>query len=367
MRREHSWISPEECFEMIDHITRKCPHLQTLRIFPCKFADDDANYNGIASLTYLRTLALGAIEIDQELLLALSQLPHLETLSLHTYTSQQAQAKYDPIDIPDDAFPALRHLALYGLSECSIQVICTLPPLFRHLVTASFISPERRHSKISDQRDFSFTLLQSLDRSPHLVDLTVLTPGQETCLALYSPVILDVLRHLPLRRLRLDRARLKSWGDIDELDSDDSDVDESIGHVDIQWRDFFVTVPHLEELHLDLQVISSRYLGVFASSLPNLRLLVLMGVLFEGGEISVDQAATQPITIRCPFYVDTEDQNEWANASKVAKYIHRIWPNAQFEVKKSMSWIYYDEPLDEAAGVIAGFNEALELLRSSDN
>ncbi|KAG9074146.1 hypothetical protein FRC06_010902 [Ceratobasidium sp. 370] len=327
----------------------------------------DVKYNEISSLKHLRTLALGASEIGQGLFLALGQLPCLETLSLHTDDSQPKQTRSDPIDIPDDSFLALRHLALYGLSESSIRCICTRPPLFRHLVKASFVSPERSLRKIADRRDLSLVIAECLGHnSPHLTDLTVFSPGLDSCLVLYDPAVLDVFRHTPLRRLRLDRARLKSWGDIDDLDSDDSDADEGIGPMEIQWRDFLLTMPHLEELHLDLQVLVSRHLPVFASTLPNLQLLVLMGVLLEDGEVSTVQAATQPITLRCPFYVDTEDHNEWANASGVAKFIYRIWPNAQFEVKRSMSWIYYDEPLDEAARVIATFNEAIELLRSSE-
>ncbi|KAG9074620.1 hypothetical protein FS749_013793 [Ceratobasidium sp. UAMH 11750] len=256
-RWAHSWIEHEEYLELIGQISRECPHLETLRIFPGAHSGSDTpanstNYYGITSLKHLRILALGVIEIAQELFLALGQLPCLETLSLHDDRPDSKQPKDDRIDIPDNSFLALRHLALYGLSDSSMQVICTVPSLFRHLVKASFIFIEHDFLGISKHRDFSFTLLQCFDHSPHLVDLTVFTLEHDACLVLYSPAILDIFRHIPLRRLRLGKARLKSWGDIDEVDSDDSSVDESTGHVEIQWRDFFVTVPYLEELHLDL-------------------------------------------------------------------------------------------------------------------
>ncbi|KAG8737939.1 hypothetical protein FRC10_007519 [Ceratobasidium sp. 414] len=390
-RREHSWMEQGACFELIKHISRKCPYFDTLRIFPGAPNGSDTGvgsvkYDGITGLKHLRTLELGAIEVDQELFLALAQLPYLETLSLHTDNSQRKQTKNDAINIPDNSFLALRQLALHGLSESTTQRICTVSPLIRHLVKASFIFPERRLHNIVGQRDFSLLVAQCLDhKSPSLVDLTVFSPGMDSCLALYLPATLDVFKRTPLRRLRLDRARLKSWGDVDELDSDDSDIDEEVGRVETQWRDFLVTVPHLEELHLDLQVLLSRHLPVIALTLPSLRLLALMGVLLEDGEVSVSRAATQPITIRCPFYVDTDGQNGWADASRVARYIfhlpretnpvtvtllryiYKIWPNAQFEVKKSMSWIYFDEPLDDATEMIAGFNKAFDLLRSSGN
>ncbi|KAG9084968.1 hypothetical protein FS749_004796, partial [Ceratobasidium sp. UAMH 11750] len=32
--QQHSWIEHEECFELISQISRECPHLETLRIFP---------------------------------------------------------------------------------------------------------------------------------------------------------------------------------------------------------------------------------------------------------------------------------------------------------------------------------------------
>ncbi|KAG9098346.1 hypothetical protein FRC06_006511, partial [Ceratobasidium sp. 370] len=316
LRREHAWMKRERCFELIEHISRKCPHLETLRIFPGEpdslgTGVDSTKYREITSLKHLRTLALGATEIDQELFLALVQLPHLETLSLHTDPFQPAQTKCDPIAIPDDSFLALRHLGLYGLSESSIQRVCTLSPLFRHLVKASIVSPDYYyHSKIADKHAFSRSIAQCFSRnSPHLVDLTVFSPRSTSSIALYLPVTVDALKSMPLRRLRLDRARLKSWGDADELDSDDSDVGEEIGGVGMQWSDFLAAVPHLEELHLDLQYIKSRRLPVIASTLPNLRLLVLMCVLFdEDMDATIGGAATQPITIRCPIYVNQKGE-----------------------------------------------------------
>ncbi|KAG8699947.1 hypothetical protein FRC08_005015 [Ceratobasidium sp. 394] len=371
-RLSHSWIELEGYFELIGQMSRKCPHLETLRIFPgvpssWRIAVNGTKYNGITSLKHLRTLALGVIEIDQELFLALVQLPCLETLSLHTDVSWPMKTKNDRIDIPDDSFLTLRHLALYGLSDSSIQVICTLPSLFRHLVKASFIFPGYSSLKISKQRDFSLMIVQCLERSPHLADLTVLSSRDNSCLSLYPPVVLDILRHLPLRRLRLDRARLRSWGDADQLDNDDRSVDEDTGHVEIQWRDFFVAVPHLEELHLDLQPIMSYHLPIFASALPNVKLLTLMGVVLEEEEeISADRAATQPITIRCPFYLDDQDQDEMTDPSRVTRYMYSIWPNARLEIKESLSWVH-GEPPDEVIEIVARFSEAIEHLRPGSN
>ncbi|KAG8744016.1 hypothetical protein FRC10_010997 [Ceratobasidium sp. 414] len=364
---EHSWMRPEDCFELIDRISHKCPHLDTLRIFPG--VSDRPNttvsspkYDGITSLKHLHMLALGTPDIDQELFLSLAQLPHLETLSLHADNSQPKQIKSDPITIPEDSFLALRHLGLYGLSESSIQRICTISPLFRHLVKASIVASDLSLETISEQRNFSSLITQCLGQnSPDLVDLTVFSPRRSSCLALYFPAVLDVFRHMSLRRLRIDMVRFKSWGNIDPFDDSDSDFDEEIGQVEIQWRDFLVTVPHLEELHLDLEVVFSPQLPIFASTLPNLRLLVLMGLVFVGGEDLVSPAAKQPITIRCPYCVG--DTGDWADASKLAS----IWPNAQFEVKKSMSWMYDKEPLDESEELAARFNEALELLRSNSS
>ncbi|KAG8706583.1 hypothetical protein FRC08_000958 [Ceratobasidium sp. 394] len=369
LRHEHPWMKRERCFELIGHISCKCSRLETLRIFLGEpdspgTAIDGIEYNGMTSLKHLRTLALGTIDIDQDLFLALVQLPHLGTLSLHTDNSRPKETSSDPIDIPDDSFLTLRHLALYGLSESSIQRICALPPLFRYLFKASIVSPDYgRDSRIADQRAFSRSIAQCFGRgSPHLTDLTIFCPGLG-CLVLYLPGIIDIFKQLPLQRLRLDKVRLKSWGDIDELDSDDSDDDEEIGRTEVRWRDFLTTMPHIKELHLDVQILMSSHLPVFASTLPNLQLLVLGAIMFDETEKAAGQAAAQPITIQCSFYGEPEGQDGWTDISRVVRYLHAIWPNAYYEVDKSKSWLYND-PLDEGAVLVARFNEALEVLRS---
>ncbi|KAG8687760.1 hypothetical protein FRC08_011784 [Ceratobasidium sp. 394] len=85
--------------------------------------------------------------------------------------------------------------------------------------------------------------------------------------------------------------------------------------------------------------------------------------MFDETEKTVGQATAHPITVRCSFYGEAEEQDDWTDISGVVRYLYTIWPNAYYEVDKSKSWLY-NGPLDEGAELVARFNESLGVLRS---
>ncbi|KAG9125597.1 hypothetical protein FRC07_006943 [Ceratobasidium sp. 392] len=160
---------------------------------------------------------------------------------------------------------------------------------------------------------------------------------------------------MPLRRLRLGKVRLQLWDDPEDSDVDDKSDSDSQFDLKIQWRDFLLAVPHLEELNLEVQFLESSHLPLIASMLPNLRLLVLAMIRFDRLEVSTGKAAIQPVTIRCPCY----DTTKGDDLSDVAS----IWPSAKCE--EWISWIFggpYNFEVNRANEI----NETMELLRSKE-
>ncbi|KAG9125596.1 hypothetical protein FRC07_006942 [Ceratobasidium sp. 392] len=326
LRYEHSWLTRADCLELVDIMSDICPRINTLRIFPTESGAlgvirEDAISNKIARLKHLSALALGTVNASQELFNTLGQLPHLETLSLHSDALQPMPHESAKITISDDLFLALRHLELRGMHDSVIQRLCA-SPLFHRLVKASIIFLDHTHGEEPlDHHTRSKLIAQCFGaNSSRIVDLTLLTvnAGNEG----FSPVAPDILvtfEQMPLRRLRLGTFPMKYWL-LEDLNPE------------IKWHEFLVTVPRLEELHLELHILKSSYLPLVASMLPNLRLLVLRHIEFDKMEESTGRAATQPITIQCSSYSESEreDLNLYDAAS--------IWPNATCETEEQLSW-----------------------------
>ncbi|KAG8773735.1 hypothetical protein FRC12_002335, partial [Ceratobasidium sp. 428] len=125
----YPWIDQDGCFELVSQVSRACPRLETLRLFPKGIAQSEEEdcikiYNQIASLQNLRSLAFSGTIVHEELLKVLGRLPHLETLSFCTEWEEQWEYDESPLAVSDDSFPSLRHLNLYGLDESAMSRVC---------------------------------------------------------------------------------------------------------------------------------------------------------------------------------------------------------------------------------------------------
>ncbi|QRV93396.1 hypothetical protein RhiJN_21414 [Ceratobasidium sp. AG-Ba] len=177
--------------------------------------------------------------------------------------------------------------------------------------------------------------------------------------------MLEMLQNMPLKRLRLDQARLRSWGSVDDTNTADSSDDEEVGHIEVHWHQFLAVVPNLEVLQLHFQAVKSCNLFLFATMPPKLRLLVLMGILFDEDEDLHDRPATQPLTIQCPFFGD-HSGGELEPYSIAARDIHSLWPNAVCKVDAFESWFYGGEPLDRQAEKLEDLNKGLNRCQRGD-
>ncbi|KAG9120341.1 hypothetical protein FRC07_004202, partial [Ceratobasidium sp. 392] len=171
--------------------------------------------------------------------------------------------------------------------------ICKLTPIFRRLVSASIIyegKPRgrdlfRRVIHRYNRSEVAVTCLGA--NSPHLEYLAVLPEGDGLSTFLISRPIIDKLRLLPLKHLKVGRIKLNI-----DISLDHSSDDQPT------WENFLAAVPQLEELHMDTNNISSNELQLIGSRLSKLRLLVFWHVgLQEAGQPPQATSATQPIVL----------------------------------------------------------------------
>ncbi|KAG8717586.1 hypothetical protein FRC08_007166 [Ceratobasidium sp. 394] len=374
-REVHSWLDQGTCFKLIDQLSRTCPRLETLRLYPAQGEHNELQratlYNNIANLTHLWSFTFSGATVQEELFLVLGRLPHLETLSLRADDSQVQSDFQDTINVPNDSFPSLRHLDLYQLNRSAMSRICSISPLFRRLVSASIISKGkpallgRVATKSINSPDVIFTCLGA--NSPRIEHLTILPGwGYQSCLDI-TWLILDAFKLMPLRYLSVGTINLESrWSHQNDRPK-------------ITWECFLAAVPQLEELHMETKSIEWNELQLLGSWLPNLRLLVFWRIDLCKAEPPTEAInATQPITIRCWSYFGahfwggfrdgrwvphTPDEPSILNAARsvvyhIEKYQYRrlwtircicgIWPNATCETDFVGDWPIWSKPNQEA-------------------
>ncbi|KAG8692719.1 hypothetical protein FRC08_009575 [Ceratobasidium sp. 394] len=299
----HSWLDRVTCFELVNQLSRTCPRIETLQLYPAKLGEYDKIqyselYDSIATLTYLRSFTFGGSVLHQELLQVLGRLPYLETLSLRTDSSQDWVFNQDDIYLPDDSFPSLQHLDLHHLDDSTVSRICNIPQLFRHLTTVNISHREDYDDKLSEKKRSNAVVACLGKNSPHVQHLTVLPRGETRGCFVVSWSTIDAFKSMPLRYLRLGGIRLDP-----SLSSDSSGEAPQHHGPEINWEHLLAAVPHLEELHIETQTLEPQELQLFASRLPRLRLLVFKQVELDKGERSAEAVnANQPIVLRCWSY-----------------------------------------------------------------
>ncbi|KAG8763287.1 hypothetical protein FRC12_008626, partial [Ceratobasidium sp. 428] len=137
----HPWMDSNTSFNLIRQIARTCPQIEILRMFPKgiyrqEVGDCAKTWKMVANLQHLRSLTISGTIVHNELLVALGQLPRLETLSLCSdRKDQMPEHEQNILDVPSDSFASLRYLYLHRLGQNTISCVCRVPVLFRHLVT----------------------------------------------------------------------------------------------------------------------------------------------------------------------------------------------------------------------------------------
>ncbi|KAG8717585.1 hypothetical protein FRC08_007165 [Ceratobasidium sp. 394] len=337
----HSWLDQGTCIDLIDRLSRTCPRLNTLRVYPAEQQDLPSDqclamYSKIAGLKHLRSLTFGVAVLHQELLQALGQLPHLEMLSLRADESQCQGDNGDPIRVPDDSFPSLRHLDLHFLNEPAMFRICHLPQLFCGMVSAAIIFEGKPHwggvmiGGRLNRSELAFACLGA--NSPRLERLTVLTEGDiESPLEISWPIII-ALKLMALRYLRVGTINFGDRFSFATLQNPRSEI---------TWERLLAAVPHLEELDMVTQKLELEELQLIGRSLPKLRLLVFSEIdLCNAGQPIDVVNANQAITIRCWSYFGSKlrrfgaGRGVWIShipdepsVLNAARCLYGMWPN----------------------------------------
>ncbi|KAG8695282.1 hypothetical protein FRC09_009256 [Ceratobasidium sp. 395] len=262
---------------------------------------------------------------------------HLETLSLAGNEFQPASTTAARTTaLPDNAFPSLRHMKLQNVDRIVIQQICALSPRFRHLITATIVYSNVYSGKVEELPARSALAIKCLGRDiSSLTDLTVLTQlcGNTFCL---SWVIIDALKHMPLRRLRLGKIQLNTGvPSSSRAINNENSFAGSVGcREEIKWRDLLVALPLLEEFCLEDELLNCRHLRLFAALLQNLSLLVLSSIEFTATEetpsVGEWQAALcHHVTIRCKSYFQLRDDESGPDPEDIsakARYVVHEYP-----------------------------------------
>ncbi|KAG8773528.1 hypothetical protein FRC12_002490 [Ceratobasidium sp. 428] len=299
-------LGTKACLDLIDQLSRNCPRLERLRLYPADYVKDGQGgycslYGNLTAFTNLRSFSLVVSEVHSDVFEALGQLPHLENLVLRS--SGAMLPTKDPITVPDKSFPCLRALSLYGLDEDPIVRICKITPLFRHLVSAEIITDYYSHEDYPGDYERSKVAVESMgENSPHLRNITIHPRGNFGSFVV-SAYTINAFRCMPLTSLNLGM-----------IDFDTGPNSSSSGHdlargysPTAQWTTFLATVPQLEQFYIEQQELEAKYLWQFATHLPNLRLLVIGGTTFDGTEEPSNEIqASQPILIRTRLQLSSQ-------------------------------------------------------------
>ncbi|EUC61352.1 hypothetical protein RSOL_391880 [Rhizoctonia solani AG-3 Rhs1AP] len=186
------WLDFNSFNSLMTSVAQKCPHLCSLSILPAqvklKYAASRFNlepaaqimfscdypdiYSSFLQLGNLTSLLISAAILCPEGLAALSDLPKLASLCVVSHMSDR-QTRCDGLQIPDKAFPALKHLELSGLKWKTIFNLCNAKPLIVGLQSVIIIHRHPRSSDAEGAKGFSDILASLAAHSPNITTLSV--------------------------------------------------------------------------------------------------------------------------------------------------------------------------------------------------
>jgi hypothetical protein len=146
-----TWLAPLLVSNMLQTVSSKCPSLKTLEVAPGTSARNSsaavelnipvaaALHEHIARFDSLRTLVTSAAALEPGMLVALSQLPKLEVLSV--VSSHQHEPVVQVVQLGPEAFPALERLELRRLSLRATMALWYTPGLVEKLFSAVIAQP----------------------------------------------------------------------------------------------------------------------------------------------------------------------------------------------------------------------------------
>ncbi|KAH7335944.1 hypothetical protein B0J17DRAFT_59201 [Rhizoctonia solani] len=203
-------FGPRSLYNLISNIAQRCPRLHSLKLQNVghRAAISSLRRKPLASslcqLRHLRTLRLGEVVLEPDIVIAIGSIPHLESLSLEEklcdrWANPAPDIQPLEISLPRHSFPALQHLevklALHTLPKTQTWSVTAL---VQRLASVSV----RIEGEISQDTicDFARTICRS---SPLVTSLFLKWTYSGDLCSLFSPALIDILAQLPLQYLCL--------------------------------------------------------------------------------------------------------------------------------------------------------------------
>ncbi|KAG9078141.1 hypothetical protein FRC06_008514, partial [Ceratobasidium sp. 370] len=268
------WQSLPLASKFLELLSRECPNLNHLRVYPGKltpdlspdrylemltFTDGISTIRGaIARLGALRSLTISPAILHPDVFHVIATYPYLETLVIQS--TAHGGPVYGDYGLDDASFPALRHLELIALDPHIIEKLCGLETFLRRLEHASVTFGTGSDETWKFDGDRVESLYTLVEGCPELTELAFDT-GPYGHDILLMPELVDLFRSRALRYLDLSGLEAST---------------EPTG-----WKELLSVFPLVEELHL-LNTVCYPELRHFATMLPRLRFLALSEVWSDG-------------------------------------------------------------------------------------
>ncbi|KAG9080600.1 hypothetical protein FRC06_006374 [Ceratobasidium sp. 370] len=320
----HPTISYPAASMIMKYIAAHRPKLQRLGLFPhyelgirgeegesslLAFLSGNDFYEYMADLTSLREISGTLAWFQDEALLALGQLPYLETLAAYSGYGEPGGSL--DFKLPDGLFPSLRHLILHDLHP--YDATCVLfygPPLLRNLTSLDvqfYLNGLDDRDQDDDNEWFNEDLFSHLENAPNLGELKLVAfPRDETknVVCALDESSMRILSALPLHTLSLHYIGFAH----DALDMDLATIFPSLTRLEMPSRlvslatlPYFTRIPSLQYLELCLDLRNEVVLGLDDAGQYDLTTLATGA----GGEI-------------CTTFDDMDS---------VARILLSMWPN----------------------------------------
>ncbi|CAE7181362.1 unnamed protein product [Rhizoctonia solani] len=324
-----AWLAPLLVSNMLQTVSTKCPSLKTLEVAPGTGARDSPaiNFNiplatglheHIVRFDSLRTLVTSAAALEPGMLVALSQLPKLEVLSI--VSSHQHEPMIRILPLGSGAFPALERLELRRLSLNAITGLWYTPGLVSKLSSAVIAQP------ILDEftpRNWAGELISHVCLQSPVLQEFYLDPY-------YYATQVVFLSHDNLKLLEEQQVSLKSITLCGTL------VDRNVGVQDLA-RAF----PNLAVLRLPSWRVTWQDAGDLVLRLPSLHTLSV-------GLDTLQSTIPEVVSLLAPSRGNRNKlslEMSWDSLvelssdkmSKLAEFLYNTWPTVKCEVMPGLS------------------------------
>ncbi|KDN39768.1 hypothetical protein RSAG8_08560, partial [Rhizoctonia solani AG-8 WAC10335] len=337
------WLDLISSNSLITSVTQKCPRLRSLSILPVEVesmspasrsssgqslrisfpSDSPEIYSSFLQLGNLTSLLVSPTILCPEGLIALSSLPKLESLTVVGWDGDST-VYCDHLQIPINAFPALKHLELNELTWGTVSNLCDTKAIITGLESMTITHPQY-HSHVEEgPDDLSYIIPLLAINNSSITTLTAPRFGSYR----HSPEMLNSWSRLPLVSLYL------GWTVIDHHG------------FEALWS-ILSCLPLLENLQLNMgrDSFELRQMRKIVETLPRLRRIqipVKWGSVTQLTREDFTLCRSQfdyPLHMKSDFYLPESQEEE--GARQLARYLFILRPTAPVICESFQAYFYH--------------------------